>query len=169
MLCLSAVFAALTVICTMINLPIGPVPINLAMLSVFLSGGVLGARFGTLSQLCYLLMGTAGLPVFSNFSGGPAKLAGPTGGYLFGYLLAAFLTGIIITRFGPRLRFMLPGMVFGLAGCYLLGTLWFLLSTKSALGTALMACVVPFLPGDALKIAVACLLIPTLRKAALKA
>ena len=166
MLCLSAIFTALTVICTMINIPIpiGPVPINLATLSVLLAGGILGSKYGTLSQLCYLLMGAIGLPVFSNFSGGLAKLFGPTGGYIWGYILAAFLVGMIVERFGTKVRFMIVGMAVGSAGCYLLGTIWFIFVTGSTPAVALMTCVIPFLPGNTVKIAAACLLIPKLRK-----
>ena len=107
-LILCAFFATLTVVGTIISIPLpfSPVPINMALLSVFLAGSLLGAKFGALSQLVYICLGAAGLPVFSKFSGGAAILAGPTGGYIIGYIVAAFFVGLITQKsvsFGGRL------------------------------------------------------------------
>ena len=106
-----ALFAALTAILSQIAIPIGPVPINLATFSVFFAGALLGAKAGALSQLVYLLLGIVGLPVFSMFRGGPGVLLGPTGGYLAGYVLAAFLVGFITEQRGdslPALALAMP-------------------------------------------------------------
>jgi biotin transporter BioY len=94
-LILCAFFAALTAVCTMITIPLpfSPVPINLAILSVLLAGSLLGAKAGTLSQFVYVCLGAIGLPIFSNFSGGPSVLVGPTGGYIVGYIVTAFIVG----------------------------------------------------------------------------
>ena len=73
-------------------IPFSPVPISLATMAVCFSACILGWKSGTLSVLIYLLIGLCGLPVFSGFSGGVAKLAGPTGGYLVGYLFLSLIS-----------------------------------------------------------------------------
>lgn len=166
-LLLSALFAALTAICSYISIPLPftPVPVNLATLSVFLAGGLLGWKYGTLSQIVYLVLGSAGVPVFHNFTGGLGILTGPTGGYIIGYVCAAFLVGLLCGSdsekiFLPRIA---CAMIAGLFSCYFLGTVWFMLSSGTGAAAALAACVLPFLLGDGLKIAAGCILIKKLR------
>ena len=79
-----------------IQIPTSPVPISFTNLAIYLSIFVLGWKAGTLSYLIYLLLGLAGLPVFSGFTSGPAKLAGPTGGYLIGFIFMAAVGGWLI-------------------------------------------------------------------------
>ncbi len=152
---LSALFAALTAVAAQISIPIGPVPISLATLGVYLAGAVLGAGGGAGSQAAYLLLGAAGVPVFAGFRGGVASLAGPTGGYLAGYAAAAWLVGQAAEKFGRKPRVLAGSMAAGLAVCYFLGTGWFMIVTGRGLWDSLALCVFPFLLGDALKIAVA--------------
>lgn len=149
---LSALFAALTALFTHISLPIGPVPISLATLSVLLSGALLGARWGAFSQLIYLLIGAVGLPVFSGFEGGLQKLVGPTGGYLVGYVVGAFVTGLAVEHFGRTPFAVAVGGALGYASLYITGTAYFMALTDAPLMRALMLCVFPFLFGDGLKI-----------------
>ena len=153
-----AMFAALTAVLSQVAVPIGPVPINLATFSVFLSGGVLGAAGGLVSQGVFVLLGAAGLPVYSGFKGGLGVLAGPTGGYLAGYLAAAWLTGVLSRRLGRRPQMLALSMALSMAVCYFLGTAWFMIVTKRELWESLTLCVFPFLIGDALKIAAAAVL-----------
>lgn len=80
-------------------LPFSPVPITLTNFAVFLSIYILGMKYGTISLLIYLALGTIGLPVFSSFSGGLGKLAGPTGGYLFGFIFLALIHGFLCWDF----------------------------------------------------------------------
>ena len=170
---LCGLFAALSAVCSYISIPLGftPVPVNLATLAVFLAGGILGSRYGTVSLAVYTLLGAAGIPVFAGFRGGFSVLAGPTGGYIIGYIAAAFLTGLIIERGLRRdsrkpvqLAVCAAGEIAGLAACYLLGTAWFMISTNTGLAASLVACVIPFLPGDALKVIAGALLIRKLRR-----
>jgi biotin transport system substrate-specific component len=130
------------------------VPLSLGLLPVFLSGCALGSRNGALSQLIFILLGCAGLPVFSGFNGGIGAIAGPTGGYLVGYIAVAAISGISFRR---RLRFISTScyMIAGLAVCYLLGTLWFVWLNSVTFGSAFFMCVAPFIPLDVVKIAVA--------------
>ena len=163
---LYALFAALTVICSMIfiPLPFTPVPINLATLAFFLAGGLLGAKGGAISQLIYVLLGAIGLPVFSGFTGGFSIITGPTGGYIIGYMAGAFITGLIANRLGRGFYKNILGMTLGLAACYTLGTIWFMHLTSTGFVAALMLCVVPFLIGDGIKIVIGSFLVNRLHK-----
>ena len=156
-----ALFAALTAAAAQIAIPIGPVPINLALLPVFLSGSLLGAKYGFLSQLAYLLLGACGLPVFTLFRGGLPVFAGPTGGYLWGYLLIALLAGR--KRAGQNPAALALHMLMGLLALYALGSGWFMISTGSGFWETLGLCVLPFMPGDFLKIITACLVTKRLK------
>lgn len=150
----AAVMAAVLSVTAPFALPIGPVPISLATLVVYLAVYVLGWQKGTMAVLIYILLGAAGMPVFSGFAGGLGKLLGPTGGYILGYLPLALISGLVIDRF-PRNRLMqLVGMVLATAVLYVLGTIWFCFAMDSTLAPALTACVIPFLPGDMTKILV---------------
>ena len=148
-----ALFAALTAVLSQVSIPIGPVPINLATFAVFAAGAMLGAKLGTLSIAVWVALGAFGVPVFSGFQGGLGRLFGPTGGYILGFLPAAWLTGLLCGRQQKKsvLRFaltMLPGMLIYL----LLGTIWFMHVTGNGLAQALALCVWPFIPGDFIKI-----------------
>jgi biotin transport system substrate-specific component len=166
MMILCALFAALTAVCSMISIPLPftPVPINLATLSVFLAGGLLGSRYGFLSQLVYIILGAVGLPVFHNFSGGLGIITGPTGGYIIGYAAAAWLIGFLADKAGREFYKNIIGMTAGLAVCYGLGTFWFMVLTSTGFAAALMMCVVPFLIGDAVKIAAGAILVKKLHR-----
>lgn len=157
-----AFFAALTAICSQIAIPMIPVPINLAMFSVFIAGAILGPTFGALSQIIYVLLGAIGIPVFAGFSAGIGIIVGPTGGYIIGYVAAAWLTGFITQKFGIHKLKLITAMICGLILCYALGTIWFMFVTKTNLIGALMACVIPFLIGDSLKILIASLIVQRL-------
>ena len=163
---LYALFAALTAVCSMISIPLPftPVPINLATLSVFLAGGLLGSKGGAISQLVYVFLGAIGLPVFAQFTGGFGILTGPTGGYIIGYVAGAWLTGFVIEKLGQGFYKNIIAMVAGIAICYTLGTLWFMLSTSTGLVSALVMCVIPFLIGDAIKIVTGAVLVKRLHK-----
>lgn len=180
-LALCGLFAAIMAVCSMITIPLGftPVPVNLGTLGVFLTGGILGRKYGTVSMAVYVLIGAIGVPVFAGFRGGVGVLAGPTGGYIIGYIVAVFLIGLILELATSRLKAaaedspsrLCPGyvttaiaMVIGLLACYLLGTIWFIISTGTGVWASLIACVFPFLPGDALKIAAATILVQRLRR-----
>ena len=162
-LILCALFAALTAVLSQVAIPLPMVPINLAMLAVYLAGGVLGARLGVVSQVVYVCLGAVGLPVFSLFRGGIGMILGPTGGYIAGYIAAAAVVGLLSQRWGWRFGYLVVSMVLGLALCYALGTIWFMVITHNTLTVALGMCVLPFLPGDVVKMVVAAGLIPKIR------
>ncbi len=162
-LCRAAVFTALTCILAPLSIPIGPIPISLTTLVLYLALYLLGWKLSTASLIAYLALGMAGAPVFSGFSGGAGKLFGPTGGYLIGFLPLVLVSGWVLAHTSTRwVQFL--GFVLGTALCYAFGTAWFCFQTKSALGPALAVCVYPFLPFDLLKIILAMLLGPSIRK-----
>jgi len=163
---ITAVMAALICIAGPLTIPMGPIPLSLATFAVYLAGAVTGKKYGTTAVGLYLLIGIIGVPVFSGFSGGFQKLAGVTGGYLIGYLPCAFLSGIGAERAEKKERkWLLPVMMTaGTAVLYAIGTAWFMIQTGNALGAALSLCVIPFLPGDAVKILAASILSPMIRK-----
>lgn len=167
---LTAVMAALICIAGPLVIPAGPIPLSLATFAVYLSGAILGKKRGTAAVALYLAIGIIGVPVFSGFSGGFQKLAGVTGGYLFGYLPCAFLSGLGAERAEKEgMKWILPAaMTAGTAVLYTIGTAWFMIQTGNALGAALSLCVLPFLPGDAVKIAAAVFLTFPVRKATAK-
>lgn len=163
---ITALMTAITCIIGPIALPIpiSPVPISLATLVIYFMAYVLGAKLSVASIGLYLLLGIVGLPVFTGFAGGLGKVAGPTGGYMLGYLFMAFLSGYFVEKF-PSNRFMhVLGMILGTAVCYTLGTMW--LSRQLGIGFAagLSVGVLPYLPGDAAKIAAAVIVGPQIRK-----
>ena len=96
---LIAVMTALMCIFGPMSIPIGAVPFSLTPLLVYLAAYILGMRNGTVAYLVYLLIGFVGVPVMSGYSGGPAKILGPTGGYLMAFILMALMTGFVVERF----------------------------------------------------------------------
>lgn len=152
-----------------IPLPFSPVPLSLTNLAIFITIYVLGMKKGTISYLIYLLLGAAGLPIFSGFSGGLGKLLGPTGGYLFGFVFMALICGYFIDRWFQKWYLCLVGLLIGTAVCNLLGTLWLAYQNSMSIPAALMVGVMPFILGDLMKIAISLILGPVLRKALLRA
>lgn len=165
MLVLTALFAALVAICSQIQIPLPMVPINLALFGVYLAGALLGRRWGALSLIVYTLLAAVGAPVLAGFSGGLGILMGKTGGYVIGYILAAYVTGLVTEKWGASYPKLCVGMVLGCAVCYLFGTLWFMQVSGLTLAVSLGYCVLPFLPGDVIKILLAALLTIKLRPA----
>jgi biotin transport system substrate-specific component len=139
-----------------IPLPIGPVPLALTNLFAVLAGLLLGPLWGALSALAYLAVGALGFPVFSGGRGGLAHLAGPTGGYLIGYVVAAFLAGLLARRRGWLGSVL--GAVLGFATILALGACGLKLINGIPWGRALAAGLLPFLPGDAVKALLAALI-----------
>jgi biotin transport system substrate-specific component len=163
-LTLIAVMTAVTCILGPLSLPIGIVPISLTNLAIYFAIYALGGKRGTLSYIVYLFIGLVGLPVFSGFSGGFAKLIGPTGGYLIGFAFMAFISGIFIDKFSSKIYMCFLGMVLGTIVTYILGTAWLAYETKMTFNAALYAGVIPFIPGDLAKMVIASLIGPQIRK-----
>ncbi|PYG85871.1 biotin transport system substrate-specific component [Ruminiclostridium sufflavum DSM 19573] len=159
------------VICLLgpLSLPVGVVPISLTNLAIYFVLYALGMKKGTVSYIIYMLTGFAGVPVFSGFTGGPAKLLGPTGGYLVGFIFMALIAGAFIDKFIAKRYLCIIGMVFGASICYLFGTVWLSYQADMSIGAAFAAGVFPFIPGDLIKILIAAYLGPKIRNQLIKA
>lgn len=159
----TALMTAVTCILAPLSVPIGPVPISFTNLAIYISLYLLDWKRGTVSYFLYLLIGFAGLPVFSGFTSGVAKLAGPTGGYIVGFIPMAIIAGIVIDHFNQR-WLQLLGMIVGTAICYALGTAWFCMQAGYTVSAALAVCVFPFIPADLVKMLIAMTIGPAIRQ-----
>ena len=155
MMVYASLFAALTAVGAFLAIPIGPVPIVLQNMFVYLAGLLLGGRWGLASVGVYLLAGACGLPVFAGGLGGISRFIGPTGGYLIGYLPAVFLIGQISQKAKPRVASDVLAMICGTLVLYAFGVSWLKIVTGMSPAKALTLGMFPFLIGDALKIAAA--------------
>ena len=151
----ASLLAALTAAGAFVAIPIGPAPITLQTLFVLLSGLLLGSKWGLASAGVYLLAGACGLPVFAGGMGGLGRLAGPTGGYLVGFLPAVYLVGFISEKGGKKVIFDIIAMICGTVVIYAFGVTWLKILTGKTFTQVLVIGMFPFLIGDALKIAAA--------------
>jgi len=155
----AALFGAGTAAGAYIMVPIPPVPITLQTLFLYLAGALLGGRLALLSQVVYLLLGIIGLPVFAGGKAGFGVLFGPTGGYLIGFVAAAYVVGKwneMVKR--PSFLTVLLSMIAGTIPIYVLGVLQLSLVAKLDLVKAVSVGMLPFLIGDGVKIVIAALL-----------
>ncbi len=159
-----AIFAVILCISAWVCIPASP-PFTMQVFAVSLCCGILGGKRATLSLLIYMLLGAAGLPVFSGFRSGAAVLFGATGGYVLGFLPFAAFSGYLCRRAKTLLSLILS-LLSGLFVCYAAGTLWysaFFLGHRGVLA-AILYCVVPFIIPDIIKICLAAFCIRKLKK-----
>lgn len=173
-----------------VAIPVSPVPVSLATFAIYLTLIILGQCDGTISVIVYVLLGFAGAPVFTGFTGGVGKVLGPTGGYIIGYIFLAMIEGIFVERAritrsykGSQARpydenrhnesvgasFMsatiLLGMILGTVVLYFFGSLWLSRQANMRLAAAFTVGVLPFIIGDVVKMLVALFLGTKIRKA----
>lgn len=160
----TAMFAALIAVCSILSIPVGEVPVTLQTFAVCLSAAMLGWKRGTLSVFVYILLGAVGVPVFAGMSGGVGILAGPTGGYIIGFLATALIVGFAADKWERKALPLTIAMILGILVCYAFGTVWFMVVMKWGVVETLMTCVVPFLIPDAVKIVLAMVLSNRLSK-----
>ncbi|NQT90593.1 MAG: biotin transporter BioY [Candidatus Omnitrophica bacterium] len=153
-------FVLCTALGAYVYIPLGftPVPLTLQTFFVLLSGAILGRRLGSLSQGAYLILGAAGIPLLSAGSFGLARIAGPTGGYLIGFVLAAYIVGKIVSGKGSLLS-IITALICGELIILLSGAGWLYAGFHFSLRQALYMGILPFIPGDIIKIVVATLII----------
>ena len=150
---LISLFAALTAVGAFISIPLYPVPLSLQTLFTLLAGMTLGSVMGASSQIIYVLLGVIGLPVFAGFKAGIGILFGPTGGFLFGFIISAYVIGRIIETIKEKniFYYLLAGFA-GTVIIYFIGVTQLSLVTGIGIKKALLIGALPFLPGDILKI-----------------
>jgi biotin transport system substrate-specific component len=161
MMVFASLFAALTAAGAYIQIPIpfSPVPVTLQVFFVLLAGSMLKSKWGGLSMIVYTLLGIAGLPVFSGGSSGIGVLFGPTGGYIIGFIFAAYIIGKLSemteTVNKSRLFINTLNMIAGVLVIYACGFIQLMFIAKLEPAAALALGVIPFLPGEIVKTAVA--------------
>ena len=165
-----------------ITFPFSPVPVSLATLMLYFCVYILGKCDAVISCAIYLLIGLVGIPVFSGFTGGLGKVLGPTGGYLIGYLLLVYISGCFVEKWSQSskngnlrnaeirsycyLNYFMQGigMILGTVVCYFFGSLWLCYQSGMAFTVALSVGVLPFIPGDAVKLVTGVIIGNAMRK-----
>lgn len=164
-----ALFAAISAVSGFLAVPVPgtPVPIVLQNMMVVLSGMLLGPLLGTASTLLFVVAGLLGLPILSGGTGGFAKLMSPTGGFIVGYVISSLVAGLVMGRpvYGKKVSLIktIGAAFLGFAVMYIPGVLHFMNIIEANLKETLMLCVIPYLPGDLLKLILCVLLSMTLR------
>ena len=164
---LCGLFAAVLALCAWLSIPMGDMAITLQTFGIFLTLGLLGGKWGSITVLVYLLLGAVGAPVFSGFRGGIGTLLGTTGGYIFGFMSTSLAYWAITARKdSPATR--LIAMILGMLLCYGCGSWWYLsrylTGSELTLGLVLVKCVAPYLIPDAIKLTFAWVLTGKLKR-----
>ncbi len=160
----TALLAAIICVLSPIAINIGPIPLSFGTLAIYIASSLIDMKHGVAAVVVFVALGAVGVPVFTNWTGGFGRIAGPTGGYIIGYISMAFIIGLIVNRLNKHIWAYPVAMTVGTAVLYLFGTAWFMIQSGADLASALLACVVPFLIGDALKIVASTLLCFRLRR-----
>lgn len=157
------VFSLFIAACAQFAIHIGPVPITGQSFAVLLTGALLGSRLGAAAVIVYLIEGAVGLPFFApGGAPGIARFFGPSGGYLVAFPAAAFITGAFAEHgWDKRYPTAVAAMAIGSAIIFLGGWAWFSILTNTPPVAAFKLAVLPFLPGDVIKIALAAAVLPT--------
>ncbi|NLP45856.1 MAG: biotin transporter BioY [Epulopiscium sp.] len=176
-LVLASLFAAITCVLAIVSIPLPftPVPITLHVFAITLCGAVLGGKLGAFSQGIYVLLGAIGLPVYAGGNAGFGHLFGPTGGYIFGFILGAYVTGTLV-QWGVKKVKMVKGrymvivfsMSMGLLAIYLCGMLQLMIVADMNIAQAFMGGVVPFIGFDFLKVIASSIIASVLRERLIK-
>lgn len=169
---LCGLFASILCTSAFITIPLffTPIPLTMQVLGVAVTGAVLGGKRGAVAVLIYVLLGSFGLPVFSGLKGGIGVVAGATGGFIWGFIPQAFITGTLCDKAfaeakdGKQVQISAVALVIGLCVLYFCGTIQLMCVANMGAGAAFGAAVLPFIPFDLFKIAAALLIALALRK-----
>lgn len=160
----TGILAAAICLLAPLSIPVGAVPLSLATFAVYIIACTVDTKCAVSAVAIYILLGMAGLPVFSAFRGGLQIIAGATGGYIIGYIPCALTVSLLTEKFGNN-KYIYPlSMVLGTLACYLIGTLWYTVQAEVAFTAALSVCVLPFIIGDIIKITAASALAIAIKK-----
>ena len=156
---LIGIFTALIVVCSWISLNVGALVFTLQTFAVFTVSALLGTQKGVIAILVYILLGLAG---------GPTVLAGPTGGYIIGFIFTALIIGKMTEIFQKRnaegIMITAVSMILGDMVCFLVGTFWFMAMMKTDFLSAVTLCVVPYIIPDLVKVLVATMIVNRIKK-----
>ncbi len=145
MMIVTAFFAAIIGVMAQMTIPLPLVPITGQTLAIGLAATILGSRYGTLSVILYLIIGSAGVPVFAEFSGGVSKLIGPTGGYLVGFLPTVFLIGWFLEKRGFNFKNAVIANAIGMLVTLTFGTAWLKIAADLSWSAAFAGGFTPFI------------------------
>lgn len=160
----ASLFGALTAAGAFIVIPLPPVPITAQTFFLNVAAILLGGPLGALSQFIYVMLGVAGIPVFAGGKAGLGVLFGPTGGYLIGFIIAAFVIGTVNRmKKDAGVLWHIFSMVIGMAIIYVPGSFQLSLLAKIGFQKALAVGVLPFIAGDMIKIILAAMIISRLK------
>ncbi|ALX49095.1 biotin transporter BioY [Lentibacillus amyloliquefaciens] len=164
-----SIFAAVTAILAQIEIPLPLIPISGQTLAVGIAATVLGSRHGAIAMFVYAAIGAIGLPVFTGFSGGPQVLVGPSGGYIFGFIAAAYFTGLVLekTKFTIPMAFI--ANIVGMVVTLIFGTIQLKIVMDLNWNAAIAAGVYPFIAVGLIKAFLASLIGITVRRRLLQA
>lgn len=167
----AALFAALTGVLGFISIPLpfSPVPVSGQSLGIMLAGSILTVRQAVFSVLTFILIGAAGVPIFSGFTGGVGVLVGPRGGYYIGFLIGAAFIAWLRGQNNNVWRLALTNVIGGIIIVYALGVLWLSFVTGMGWQKAIMAGALPFIPGDLFKVFIATVIGTAINKRLMKA
>ena len=148
-----AIMTAVTCIMAQIAIPMpAGVPMTMQTFAITMAGVILGSKGGGISILVYVILGAIGVPVLANFSGGVQALVGPTGGFLISFPLMAYVSGLAVEQ-NKKWKFVVLLVIAAVLN-YAVGVVFFCIVMKASVATAMMACVVPFIPTAIIKLIV---------------
>ena len=151
----TAITAAILCVFSPVSIPFGAIPVSLATFAICLISAIIPYKQSVAAVIIYILLGAAGLPVFSGFTGGFQQIVGITGGFIIGYIPCSVIVSLLTGKFADK-KYIYPlSMAFGIAVCYISGTLWYSLQTGTHFTSAIAVCVIPFIVGDTIKISAA--------------
>lgn len=168
-LAMTAVMAAVISAVSPFAIALGPIPLSFCTLMLYTTPYILGWQRGAAATLVFLMLGAVGVPVFTGFEGGLGKVLGPTGGYMAGYIPLVVITGLFIKFFPKSRALQFLGMIAATGVLYTLGTIWYMIQSGNPLNVAMKWCVIPFIPGDLIKMVIATGLGPVLKERLVKA
>lgn len=154
-LAFTAITAAVLCIFSPISFPLGAIPFSLSLFAVCLVSCLMPCKQSVAAVIIYILLGAAGLPVFSGFVGGFQQVAGLTGGFIIGYIPCSLIISVLVGNFGKQKLIYPLSMASGIALCYIFGTAWYSMQTGTGFVPSLAVCVLPFIIGDMVKIILA--------------
>lgn len=162
-LTLTALFAVIICVCSWLSIP-SVIPFTMQTFAVFITLLVIGGKRGTTAILLYILLGIAGLPVFHSFTGGIGILTGPSGGFIYGFLLMGLCYALVTKKAGEKLYVKVSALLTGMILCYAVGCMHFALVSEVSAKTAFFTAVLPFILPDLLKLFVSILLSSRIKK-----
>ncbi|SEN57836.1 biotin transport system substrate-specific component [Mesobacillus persicus] len=169
MMIVTALFAAIIGILAQLTIPLPLVPITGQTLAIGLAATILGAKFGTLSVLLYILIGAAGIPVFAEMSAGLSVLVGPTGGFLVGFIPTAFFIGWMLEKTSFTFKNAMIANTIGMLITLSFGTSWLKVAAELSWSAAFMSGFAPFIIVGLIKAALASWVGVTVRQRLAKA